>query len=161
MGGAVTHVELSLTESNQPAHMIGSVALDDPLSRWALAVSEATEACVLLNSNGVVVAASPACSSYFVVDPAEAIGKRLVDGVIRPIDFTATPDDLPEWEVEKIPPLLALTSGALARGLMRVPGEVGQQCSGANCTLDAIATPIRDATDGIAGSLTFFQCCGQ
>jgi len=160
MGGAVTHVELSLTESNLSAHMVNFVALDDPLSRWALAVSEATEACVLLNSNGVVVAASPACHFFFLIDPADAIGKRLVDGVIRPIDFTATPDDLPEWEVEKIPPLLALTSGGLARGLMRVPGGVGQQCGSTNCTLDAVATPIR-AAEGIAGSLTFFQCCGQ
>jgi hypothetical protein len=115
---------------------------------------------VLLNTEGVVVAASPACSPFFVVDPADAIGKRLVDGVIRLIDFTATPDDLPEWEVEKIPPLIALTSGALARGLLRVPGGDGQLCTGTNCTLDAVATPIRDV-QGVAGSLTFFQCCGQ
>ena len=156
----MTHVELSLTESNLPAHMVSSVAIDDPLSRWAVAVSQATEPCVLLSSDGVVVAASPACYPFFVIDPADSVGKRLVDGVIRPIDFTATPGDLPEWEVEKIPPLLAITSGALARGLLRVPAGLDQQCTGVNCTLDAIATPIRHG-EAIAGSLTFFQCCGQ
>jgi hypothetical protein len=160
MGGAVTHVELSLTESSLPAHMASFVALNDPLSRWSVAVSEATEPCVLLNTEGVVVAASPACGAFFLVDPADAIGKRFVVGVIRLIDFTATPEDLPDWEVEKIPPLLALTSGSLARGLLRVPGGAGQMCTGSNCTLDAIATPIRDV-EGVAGSLTFFQCCGQ
>jgi hypothetical protein len=160
MGGAVTHVELSLTESSLPAQMASSVALEDPLSRWVFAVSQATEPCVLLNREGVVVAASPECRPFFLVDPADAIGMRLVDGVIRLIDFTATPEDLPDWEVERIPPLLALTSGALARGLLRVPGGVGQMCSGSNCTLDSVATPIRDV-EGVAGSLTFFQCCGQ
>jgi hypothetical protein len=49
-----------------------------------------------------------------------------------------------------IPPLLAVTSGRLARGLLRVqrPGQLPG-------TVDAIATPLRDG-DTVVGSLTFF-----
>jgi hypothetical protein len=155
MGGAVTHVELSLTESSLSPQMVGAVDPDHPLRRWALAVSLAMESCVLLNNAGVVIAASPACRPFFVVDPADAIGERLVDGVLHLIDFTAAPGELPEREVEKIPPLLALSAGSLARGLLRVPGP-----GGTTYTLDAVATPVRDES-GVVGSLTFLQCCGQ
>jgi PAS domain-containing protein len=169
MGGAVTSVEMSVTEPNLPVptldytidnHGSGSrpVANQGPgsrpgsLRRWALAVADATEPCFVLDAVGVVVAASPACVRYFSVDPAGAVGRRLVD-VLRLIDFTAAPDELPEWETEKIPPLLALTSASLARGLLRVRHEHEPAR-----TLDAISTPLQEETV-VVGSLTFMQCC--
>jgi hypothetical protein len=52
--------------------------------------------------------------------------------------------------VGKIPPLLAMSSQRLSRGLLRVDRD------GTTATLDAIATPLFD--DGrLAGSLTFFS----
>jgi hypothetical protein len=82
--------------------------------------------------------------------PHTWMGERLPEA-LRLIDFTAAGSDLPEPERELIPPLLAVASGRLARGLMRVrdcaqPGEIR--------TLDAISTPLH--ADGVAvGSLTF------
>ena len=60
--------------------------------------------------------------------------------MLRPLDFSAAGIALDEGEVSKIPPLLALASGRLARGLLRV------QCRDDACTLDAIATPLLDGT---------------
>jgi len=49
-----------------------------------------------------------------------------------------------------MPPLLALSSGRLARGLVRI------RCASGPCTFDAIATPLTE--DGkVVGSLTFFS----
>jgi hypothetical protein len=57
-----------------------------------------------------------------------------------------------EPEIERIPPLLAIRSGRLARGLMRVQTDVGD----AHLTVDAIATPL--LVDGeVVASLTFFS----
>lgn len=149
----MAHVELSLS---QP----GGLAVDfadgfgSPLARWASAVATAQEPCLLLDDQGAVVAASPGCAQLLAIDPAEASGRRLVDGVIRVLDFNAVCGELPDWEVEKIPPLLPLNTGSLARGLLRVAGADGV----AN-TLDAIATPVRDRAV-VVGSLTFFASVG-
>jgi hypothetical protein len=66
------------------------------------------------------------------------------------IDFSADGGRLSDTEVAKVPPLLAVSSGRLARGLVRV------RSGDAVATLDAIATPIGPA-DAVAGSLTFFS----
>jgi hypothetical protein len=70
--------------------------------------------------------------------------------VLRLLDFNRVSGELPGWEVDKIPPLLALTTGGLARGLIRVPG-----IAGGISTVDAISVPLRDGAD-VVGSLTFF-----
>lgn len=140
----MAHVELSLTEA-VPADGPVNVAI----GRWVPAVREAAEACVLLDGDGVVVAASAACGQFFAVEPAEAVGRRLADDVLRLVDFSAASGVLPEWELERIPPVLALTSGTLARGLLRAVG------TGVTYTLDAVTTPLRDG-DAVVGSLTFF-----
>jgi hypothetical protein len=138
----VAHVELSLTETG-PAREIAA------LHRWVHPVSAAAEASVLLDADGVVIAASAACAAFFAVEPADALGRRLVGEVLRLVDFSAASDELPEWESERIAPVLALTSGAPARGLLRAVGPAGTYM------LDAVTTPLReDAT--VVGSLTFF-----
>jgi PAS domain-containing protein len=152
----VAHVELSLSELNQAGvARSGARGYDGALDRWALAVAAATEACLLLDATGIVVAASPSAGALLTVKASDAVGRRLLDGVLRLRDFNAVAGELPGWEVDKIPPLLAMTTGGLARGLLRVAGA-----DGAVSTLDAISTPLRDGAT-VVGSLTFFAPVGR
>jgi PAS domain-containing protein len=125
------------------------------VERWASTVLAATEPCLIVNTEGKIAAMSPACSRLLGLDkPAEAIGQKLI-GAILLIDFTANAGALEEPEAGNIPPLLAVRSERLARGLMRVVPEPGQSA----LTVDAIATPLVDG-DKVLGSLTFFQPVG-
>jgi len=146
-------VELSLSELTDLGTPAGDH--DGSLERWALAVSSAAEPCLLLDGSGTVVAASRSCSALFGVAPAEAVGRHILDGVLILLDFNTVSGELPDWEADKIPPLLAGASGGLARGLMRVRGE-----DGTPRTVDAISTPLREGTT-VAGSLTFFAPVGR
>jgi hypothetical protein len=151
----VAHVELSLSEPfvdpgrDTPPEGGGS------LQRWARAVAEADEPCLVLEHASVVVesvimAVSPAAARMLgFPDLDSAVGRRLFD-VLQLVDFTSSPLALPGGDLEKIPPVLASSSGRLARGLLRVrtPDEV--------LTVDAIATPLFDAGRPV-GSLTFFS----
>ena len=65
-------------------------------------------------------------------------------GALRLIDFTADGRELDETDAEKIPPLLAIRSERLARGLMRVVPEPGEP----PVTVDAITTPLLGAATG-------------
>jgi hypothetical protein len=148
----VAHVELSLT---------GPVGLPEfepagNLDRWCAVVAAATEASLVINAEAVIVAASASCCALFDLgDPLAAIGEPLL-GVLTLVDFTAAPSKLTGAELDKIPPLLALSSDRLARGLLRVQrGANGDRIR----TVDAVATPIWDeavAAPRPAGSLTFF-----
>jgi hypothetical protein len=162
----LAHVELSLSElAEVRAARTGVPAAHggwrrarggaDALQRWALAVTEAAEACLLLESSGVVVAASPSGAALFAVGSADAVGRHLLDGVLRLLDFNAVSGELPGWEVDKIPPLIAMGTGGLARGLLRVAAA-----DGVVSTLDAISTPVRDGAV-VVGSLTFFAPVGR
>ena len=149
----MAHVELSLSELTDLA---GATGEHDPsLDRWGLAVSSAAEPCLLLDAPGTVVAASHSCAALFAVTPAEAVGRHVLDGVLVLLDFNTVSGELPDWEADKIPPLLASASGGLARGLMRVRGD-----DGAPRTVDAVSTPLRNGTS-VAGSLTFFAPVGR
>lgn len=149
----MTHIELSLSPSvtgvQQPPAPEATVA--DPLGLWAASVSAAEESCLVIDADGVIVAASAPCARLFSRgQPFDLKGKHLLDRqVLFLIDFTAAGNELGEAEREQIPPLLALSSGRLARGLLRVRN------SDASRTLDAISTPLR-RNDAVVGSLTFF-----
>ena len=153
MGAVVPHVELSLTDLVDVDQFTTSdpdgedEPPDEPMGTWAAAVAVAEEPCLLLDSDAVVVAMSPACQELFGLSEP-ATGRKLLDGVLRLLDFTADGATLNDNEVAKIPPLLALSSGRLARGLIRV------QCAEGACTLDAIAAPV-GAGAPPSGSLTF------
>jgi hypothetical protein len=150
----VAHVELSLSEAFVPHARTtiepeygGSVAL------WTPTVSAAAEPCLLIDSKMVIIAVSEQCCRLLRLGtPADATGRCLIDGVLRLVDFTQARSELTEAEIEKIPPRLALKSGRLARGLLRIVAESG---SDEVVTVDAIATPLLDG-DSVAGSLTFF-----
>jgi PAS domain-containing protein len=133
---------LSDTESNAETNV----------ERWASTVLAATEPCLIINTEGQIAAVSAACSELLGLEkPAEAIGEKLVDAIAL-IDFTANAGALEEPEAGNIPPLLAVRSERLARGLMRVVPEPGRP----PLTVDAIATPLLDG-EKVLGSLTFFS----
>ncbi|HIW63542.1 MAG TPA: hypothetical protein H9881_13870 [Candidatus Stackebrandtia excrementipullorum] len=138
------HIELSLSAGD------GEVST---CKRWGTPVKSSSDACLLLDGSGRIVATSPSCRAMLgLPDGIDAHGRTLLDGAIRLIGFAAGGGALPRWDVERIPPLQALSTGALARGLMRVTA------AGVPRTLDAIATPLHGGTE-IVGSLSFFRRC--
>jgi hypothetical protein len=153
----VAHVELSLSESFVPqSHPRDAPGGDRTIETvagmrcWARSVEGANEPCLIIDAVAMIVAASASCHELLGLGaPGSAVGRFLLAGM-RLVDFTAARDELTEAEVETIPPLLAIHSGRLARGLMRV--HDGKDF---DATVDAITTPLRE--DGkVVGSLTFF-----
>jgi PAS domain-containing protein len=146
----MAHIELSLTE------LAGMATAHEPsgtLDRWGAVVARAQDPCLLLDANGCVVEASPGCAALLSLRAADAVGRPLVDGVLRLLDFNLVSSGLPEWEIDKIPPLLAIRSGELARGLLRIKSGAGA------LTVDAISTPLREG-GAVVGSLSFFAAVG-
>jgi hypothetical protein len=142
-------VELALSELTEPGRLPG--VFSGSLDLWAQPVSIATEPCLLVDAAGVVIAVSPGCEQLLGIDPGDALGRSLVGGVLRLLDFGPGLSDLSPWEADKVPPRLAAKTGGLARGLMRIVGP-----GGTPRTVDAISVPLRDsATAPVAGSLTF------
>jgi hypothetical protein len=167
IGGAVPHVELSLIEDpgRLAAHGNGRTAQVPhartpyeavhvgSLERWASVVIGAAEPSLVLGADGVIVATSASCAEMIGLgDPAVARGRRLRDAGVHLVDFTSSLDELDPAEADKIPPLLAISSRRLARGLMRVACPITKTA----CTMDAIATPLWDGAT-VVGSLTFFS----
>ena len=161
----MAHVELSLSEAFAPSTTAsleqGSDSFAEPdgrneidgFARWSSTVSAAAEPCLLIDRHTVITAASRSCCHLLGLDaPADTVGRRLLDSELRLLDFTAARGELTEQDVVKIPPLLALASGRLARGLLRVQCAAGDT----DATIDAIATPVL-VHDAVAGSLTFFS----
>lgn len=151
------HVELSLIEdpsrfgdARDPKRRFGCLS---SLDRWASVVIGASEPSLVLAADSTIIAASASCAEMIGLgDPETARGHRLRDAGVQLVDFTSSPDELDPTEADKIPPLLAISSRRLARGLMRV------QCpkTSAACTMDAVATPLWDGAT-VVGSLTFFS----
>jgi PAS domain-containing protein len=150
----VAHVELSLSGAFVPQARTPSDSEFVPgVERWMSTVAAAAEPALIIDPAGTVLAISPAAAALLGLGrPVEAVGQPLLDGGIRLIDFTAGGGELDEPELERIPPLLAIRSGRLARGLMRVQTAEGD----AHLTVDAIATPLVDGAEVVA-SLTFFS----
>lgn len=148
------HVELSLSEA-PPATRSRSSRVSEPetsLRRWAAAAVDADEPCLVLDANAVIMAASASGAALIGLgDPDQAHGQPLRAATDKLVDFTAAQQALDDTEASKIPPLLAISSGRIARGLIRL------ECrsSGVATTLDAVTTPLTDG-GAVVGSLTFF-----
>jgi hypothetical protein len=141
----VPHVELSVSERYvvRPRHSV-----DSSLARWAAAVVDAEEPSLVINDEEEVVAISASFQALLALTES-AIGRPMVGGVLQLLDF-GDGHELSDAEVVKTPPLLALASGRLARGLMRV------RCAEGRCTPDVISTPLVERGK-VTGSLTFFS----
>ncbi|MDG4804090.1 hypothetical protein [Micromonospora sp. WMMD980] len=149
----MAHVELSLSEVFASPTDTRTEQETDNFAQWSGTVSRAAEPCLLIDADTTVVAiSSSGCDMLCLGAPEDVIGLPLLEGGLRLVDFTASPSELTEQETDKIPPLLALLSGRLARGLLRVQGPG----SDAGTTVDAISTPVL-AGAAVAGSLTFFS----
>ncbi|HEY8532393.1 MAG TPA: hypothetical protein VIL44_00740 [Micromonospora sp.] len=148
----MAHVELSLSEAFLPRSCHDAFpSARSSFDRWQAAVADAAEPCLIIDADTVIRAISlSGCHLLGLGVPTSVIGRALLDGVLRLVDFTAARTELPAEEVDKIPPLLALSSGRLARGLLRVepPGAEA-------ATIDAISTPLWQ-NGNVAGSLSFF-----
>ena len=119
--------------------------LDVSAAAWAERVTQAQESCLQLDDRGRVVAISSGCAMALNLDATAAIGRALRDLVVL-VDFTATgvPVDDPELQ---LPPLKALRSGSLARGLVRL--RLGREVL---TTYDVVGVPLA----GGVGALGFF-----
>jgi hypothetical protein len=149
------HVDLELSATFVPqARTPAETGYMTGIERWMTTVALAAEPCLVIDPASTIRAVSVSCADLLGLGtPAEVVGQPLIGGVLlRLIDFTAGGGELAEGEVDKIPPMLAIRSRQLARGLMRVqPGS-----DGPHLTVDAIATPLSH-DDQVVASLTFFS----
>ena len=152
--GLVAHVELSLSGAFVPqARTPAEAEFVAGIGRWTSTVAAAPEPCLIIDVTTTIMALSPSCGELLGLGkPIDAVGQPLLGGVLRLIDFTAGASELAEEEVEKIPPLLAIRSEQLARGLMRVQPDPRIPA----LTVDAIATPLT-IDDQVVASLTFLS----
>ncbi|MDT5033203.1 MAG: hypothetical protein QOC94_3374 [Actinoplanes sp.] len=150
----MAHVELSLSGAFVPqARTPAEAEFVAGIGRWTSTVAAAPEACLVIDVTTTIMAVSRSCSELLGIGPpVDVVGRPLFGGVLRLIDFTAGGGELAELEIEQIPPLLAIRSEQLARGLMRVQPTTGGQ----HMTVDAIATPLLQ-DDQVVASLTFFS----
>jgi PAS domain-containing protein len=151
----MAHIELSLMPADAaPDALHPALRVVGParhLDAWMEAVSDAEEPCLLLDAGGVMLAVSRACVALLgAAEPEDLLGRGLLEDVLDLVDFTAAQEPLGDAQLERLPPLLALASGALARGLLRI--RAGNTVR----TLDAVSTPMR-AHGQLVGSLTFFH----
>lgn len=120
------------------------------LQRWITAATEADEPCLVVDDQGVIVVVSASCARLLNLDPAAAAGIALYSDALMLVDFTAAGAPLAASDLALIPPLLAISSRRLARGLLRLKPPGG----GPAATLDAVSTPLLEGRD-VVGSLTF------
>jgi hypothetical protein len=144
----VAHVELDF---ESPMTATTRTSDSHPLQRWSLAVAEAYEPCLVVDRHARIIAVSmSACRLLGFAGPQAAIGLSLYDHALPLLDFTAEGQPLSEDDLPRIPPMIALTSRLLARGVLRVRTRDGHVV-----TMDAVATPLRHH-EHVVGSLTFF-----
>ncbi len=115
------------------------------IAAWAERVTEAQETAVLLNERGRVVAVSTGAALALNLDPTTCLGKPLLELVVL-VDFSETGVPVDDADVQ-LPPLKALRSHTMARGLirLRLPG-------GVLVTYDCVGVPL----GGETGALAFF-----
>lgn len=120
-------------------------ALEGGVAAWADRVTEAQETALLLNERGRVVAISTGAALALNLDVTTCLGKALLDLVVV-VDFSATGVPVDDPDVQ-LPPLKALRSLTMARGLVRL--RLGR---GVLTTYDCVGVPLA----GGAGALAFF-----
>ena len=124
-------------------------AADDTLvggiATWAERITEAQETALLLNERGRVVAISTGAALALNLDVTTCLGTPLLDLVVV-VDFTATGVPVEDPDVQ-LPPLKALRSQSMARGLVRL--RLGE---GVLVTYDCVGVPLA----GGEGALAFF-----
>ena len=113
------------------------------IGRWAATVRASEEACLLLDADGRVVALSGLAADLLDLHPDVATGAPLADQLSF-VDFSLAALPTPEASAD-IPPLRALRSGGLARGLVR-----RRRISGALTTYDVVGVALAGRTGALA-----------
>lgn len=127
-----------LRQLDLDAHGVGPIAV------WHAAVQASTEACLLLCKDARVVAASNSVGAVLGTTSESAVGARFAD-LVTAVDFTS--GAAPDLDFERsMPPLRALMTGGLARGLLRLRSSAGL------VTYDVVAVPL----SAQSGALAFF-----
>lgn len=146
------HLELSMaSDDGYESSPALRVVRRNPLDGWLDAAHHSEDACLVLDADGVVAGISDVCLDALGLSSAEEIlGRGMLDDVVDFVDFAGVGVRPVPADLAKIPPLLALHSGGLARGLIRV------RTSGRITTLDAVSAAIR-ADGGLVGSVTFLS----
>lgn len=118
---------------------------DSGLARWVDQVRGSDEACLAVDAAGRVVAMSPSCGALLELQPDGSVGALLLD-LVYLVDFTQT--GLPLVDAERsTPPLRALRSERLARGLVRLRLPMAGPA-----TFDVVGVPLAAGV----GALGFF-----
>src|SRR6187399_1631395 len=109
----VAHVELSLSGAFVPqARTPDESEFVSSVDRWAATVWQAVEPCLVIDVAFRIVAVSPSARYFLGLGKGlDAVGQPLLvgEGSWRRIGFTAAERHHTEQEIEKFPPLLALT----------------------------------------------------
>jgi PAS domain-containing protein len=125
----------------------------DAVADWAGLAGRSADLVVVLDVGGRVCAVSSAAAELVGdPDPANTVGRHLLD-VLDLVDFNPMPGDASMY-ADRIPPLLALASNALSRGLLRI------RTAGRTETLDAIAAPLHDSSGALVGAVAFLARLG-
>lgn len=131
---------LALPRAPGDNQLVGSAA------EWAKRITEAQETCLLLDERGRVVALSAGCALTLNIDAVSALGRPLRE-LVSLVDFSATGLPVEDPEVQ-LPPLKALRSQTMARGLVRL--RLGPRVL---TTYDVVGVPLA----GGVGALGFFS----
>lgn len=143
------HLELSSADVDDSEAPALRLVRPSPLDRWLEAVHHAEEACLVLDAGGVVLGISNSCLGLLGFDSDDSLGRGLLD-VMDFVSFDSSGRRPPAHQLHRMPPIAALRSGTLARGLIRIVVD------GEPRTLDAVACPLH-ADGAVAGSLTVFS----
>ena len=115
------------------------------LEAWANRVREAAEVMLLVDASGRLVALSDSCGVLLGLDPTSSSGAMLLD-LVEVVDFTAAGVPVPDPDVQ-LPPLRAIVTGRLNRGLVRLRTGVVLR------TYDVVGIPLSDAAGAVLASV--------
>jgi hypothetical protein len=118
-------------------HLDGTPLLD----AWAQRVRDAAEAMLLVDASGRLVALSTTAGELLSLDPTASAGAMLLD-LVEVVDFTAGAVPVPDPDVP-LPPLRAIVTGRLNRGLVRLRSRGGLH------SYDVVGIPLSDSAGAV------------
>ncbi len=128
----------------------GLLPLSEALRAWVTVVAGSADPCFVVDVRGHFVGLSSAAGVLLGRDHFSIIGRRLVDELDL-VDFSIAAESL-EGHLAQVPPLVALSAGALSRGLVRL-----RRGDGVIVTLDIVASPLHGTDGSLIGSLCFMS----
>lgn len=125
------------------------VVPDAALEPWVAATLASVEGCLVVDTDGLVVAVSDQAGELLGFGDEPVVGRRLLE-VIEVVDLDTGASE-PEYAV-RIPPLATLAGSGLARSMLRI-----RHYDDTLVSIDATSSPVHAATGEVAGSMTFLR----